>query len=117
MEVRECYERMQADYEAVFARLRSDERIRKYLGRFREDSNYGTLCRALEDKEYETAFMASHNLKGLSQNLSFTMLEHSSSALCEALRGGKTPAEEELTTLLDEVTRDYENTVAAVEAL
>lgn len=117
MEVKACYEKMQADYESVFLRLRSDERIQKYLGRFKEDSNYETLCRALEQKEYETAFMAVHNLKGLSQNLSFTMLEHAASALCEALRGGKAPAEEELTALLGEVAKEYERTVAAVEEL
>ena len=42
MTLKECYEAMGADYEAVMGRLRKEERILKYLTKFLEDPSFGT---------------------------------------------------------------------------
>lgn len=115
--VEECYLQMAGDYEGVLSRLRNPERIEKYLGKFLKDTNFEKLGKALEEKEYSEAFMAVHNLKGLSQNLSFTPLENSTAVLCEALREGKVPEEPELAAMWQRVQEDYERTVAAVKQL
>ena len=38
------------------------------------DTNYESLCKALEEKNYEQAFTHIHNLKGLAMNLGLTPL-------------------------------------------
>ena len=40
MTVKECYDAMGADYEDVFARLRKDERIQKFLLKVMNDKSY-----------------------------------------------------------------------------
>ena len=47
MTVKECYDAMGADYEDVFARLRKDERIQKFLLKVMNDKSYDLLCSSL----------------------------------------------------------------------
>lgn len=117
MEVRECYEEMQANYDGVFSRLRSDERIVKYLGWFLEDKNYETMKTALNEKNYKEAFMGAHNLKGLCRNLYFTVLEESASELCESLRNTEAINEEEVFALAEKTEEDYQKAAGAVRRL
>jgi HPt (histidine-containing phosphotransfer) domain-containing protein len=106
MTLNECYDAMGADYKEVQGRLRTDERIRKFLLKLPNDPSYETLCRSLEQKEIEEAFRAAHTLKGVSQNLSLTRLYRSADALCEALRG-KTTYDPAYEPLLAGVKEDY----------
>jgi HPt (histidine-containing phosphotransfer) domain-containing protein len=115
MTVQECYEKMNGDYEEVKERLMKDERIEKYLRKFLDATDYRELMEALEKEDFETAFRASHTLKGLSLNLGFTELKNSSEALCEALRGGKPKVD--IQSMVQAVTNDYERVTAAVRLL
>lgn len=117
MNAEECYQKIEGSYEEVLKRLRSEERIIKYLYKFLEDGNYETLKKAMEEKDYAVGFMAVHNVKGLSQNLSFTRLEQAASDLCEALRGEKHPPEEEIRVLWEQVEKAYGLTAEAVQEL
>ena len=67
----------------------------------------------MASQDYEQAFRAAHTIKGVAQNLSFTALYQSASALSEALRGGFTPEAPALAARLD---ADYAKTVAAIRA-
>lgn len=87
MTVQECYARIEGDYDEVMMRLRTDERVKKFLGMFLRDENYGRLCTAMEEQNYEQAFMEAHTLKGVSQNLALTALGREASNLTELLRG------------------------------
>lgn len=87
MTVKECYERLGADFEDVFRRLKSEERVRKFLGMLLRDESFSSLCAALDGKDYEAAFRAAHTLKGVLMNLSLTPLAEAASDLTEALRG------------------------------
>ena len=44
MTVKECYETMGADYDGVVSRLRTDERVRKFLLKVLNDKSYELLC-------------------------------------------------------------------------
>lgn len=115
MTVQECYAKMSGDYEGVKERLLKDERIEKYLRKFLDSGDYASMMEALEKKDYETAFRASHSLKGVSLNLGFTGLRNSSDKLCEALRGGEPKVD--LQDMVLAVTEDYEQVKAAIQLL
>ncbi len=114
MTLQECYAAMGGNYEDVIGRLRSERLVQKFVLKFVDDGSYGLLCRSLEEKNYEEAFRAAHTIKGVCQNLGFTRLGDSSSALTESLRSGWTP---EADRLLEQTKADYQNTVTPLQSL
>ncbi|MDE6398974.1 MAG: Hpt domain-containing protein [Clostridiales bacterium] len=116
MTVQECYEQMGGDYADVMSRLRTDERILRFLGKVADDGSFALLCSSLQAHTMEEAFRAAHTLKGICMNLSLTKLYTSANALTEALRG-RAQYGDDLPPLLDAVKADYENTVACIRAL
>ncbi|MCH5264803.1 MAG: Hpt domain-containing protein [Lachnospiraceae bacterium] len=115
MTVKECYEFLGADYDGVLGRLMKEERVTKYLGKFLQDPMLEPLEKALEEKDYETAFRCAHNIKGVCQNLGITVLADVSSDLTEKLRGGE--PSEDITPELEQVRQEYAKTVEALETL
>lgn len=115
MDLRECYISMGGDYDAVMGRLRSEERVTKFLGLFRADESFQNLTVAMDAADWPTAFRAAHSLKGVALNLALTALAQSSSELTECLRPG-TPAEDPA-PLYAAVRADYEKTIAAIAVL
>ena len=63
---------------------------------------------------YEEAFRAAHTIKGVCQNLGFTVLGDSSSRLTDALRNGWS---EEAGPLVQQVKADYAKTADALRIL
>lgn len=106
MTVKECYELMGADYDDVMSRLRTDERVAKFLARVIADPSFEALETAMAEKNTEEAFRAAHTIKGICGNLSLTKLLKSASALTEALRG-KTQFPDEAPALYEQVKADY----------
>lgn len=115
MELKACYERMGGDYEAVMARLRQEERVRRFLRLFLADENFQLLTDAMDSRDWTAAFRAAHSLKGVALNLGMDALAESSSALTECLRPG-VPAQEP-DPLYEAVRADYQRTAAAIRAL
>ena len=113
MTLQECYTALGGDYDEVLGRLRSEKMIQKFVLRFLEDKSYDLLCASMESGNYEEAFRAAHTIKGVCQNLSFTLLGRSSSALSEALRHGYTP---EADDLAEQVKAEYRQTAQAIRA-
>ncbi len=116
MTVKECYEAIESDYNDVLSRLRTDERIQRFLLKVLEDGSYELLVKSLEQRNMEEAFRAAHTLKGVCMNLSLTKLYQSSQAITEALRN-RTEYGDDLKPLLDKVTADYEFTMKHIRAL
>ncbi len=114
MTLKECYTALGGDLDDVLARLRSERMVQKFVLKFPEDGSFDLLCDSFAQGNWEDAFRASHTIKGMCQNLSFTALGQSSHDLTEALRGGKKP---EADGLLVKVKEDYRRTVEAIEAL
>lgn len=114
MDLRECYKALGGDYEGVVGRLHGEALVRRFVLRFLEDGSYALLQKSMAEQNYDEVFRAAHTIKGVCQNLGFTRLYESSSALTEALRGRawSDAAARELETL----ERDYRVTVDAIEA-
>ncbi|MCI9007918.1 MAG: Hpt domain-containing protein [Lachnospiraceae bacterium] len=114
MDLKECYAAFEGDYEGVLSRLRSEKMVRKFALKFLKDTSYDLLVRSLEEENYEEAFRAAHTIKGVCQNLGFSVLGDSSSRLTDALRGGWS---EEAGPLFEQVKADYEKTAGALRIL
>ena len=114
MTLEKCYEMMGADYKNVLGRLRSERLVQKFVLKFLDDKSFETLTSSFASGNYEEAFRASHTIKGMCQNLSFTKLMESSSELTESLRGGTVSPES--ASLLERVAADYKTTTEAIRA-
>ncbi len=78
------------DYAVVVERFCGDEELlATCIEQFTEDTGFGELENALENKDMSAAFEAAHTLKGVSTNLGLTKLYCALCALVEELRGGK----------------------------
>lgn len=115
MNLKELYSAIDGDYEGVYGRLMSSDRmVTKFVLKFLSDKSHEALVASMEGGNYEEAFRAAHTMKGVGQNLGFTRLYESASALSEELRGGSpgpdTPA------LLKQVEEEYQRTVSAIQA-
>ena len=116
MTIQECYEGFGGNYQEVISRLRTDERVAKFLQKVVADGSYKLLCDSLETGNADEAFRAAHTLKGVCMNLSITRLAESASALTEALRERRVLGAE-LAPLLQKVKEDYELTIRCITQL
>ena len=113
MTIQECYDMMGGSYEEVLGRLYSQALVEKFVGKFLADQSFQRLDATLAEGNFEEAFRAGHTLKGVADNLSFTKLKDSSSAITEALRAQN---HDQALQLLPQVRQDYERTVEAIRA-
>ncbi len=113
MNLKEFYECIEGDYESVTARLMGEKLTERFVLKFLDDPSYDLLCASLDAGNNEEAFRAAHTIKGVSQNLSFTKLYESSSALSDELRGGGEANAE----TVKRVKADYLKTADAVKRL
>ena len=116
MNIQECYAAMGGDYDDVVNRLRTDDRIAKFLVRILDDKNMELLCKSIEERNLPEAFRAAHTMKGICMNLSLTKLNTSVASITEMLRG-RTEYTSELEPLLAEVKADYELTMNSIREL
>ena len=116
MTVQQCYQAMGSDYEDVMSRLRTDERVKKFLLKVPGDSSYALLCSSLEQKDIPEAFRAAHTIKGITQNLSLTKLYASSAQLCDVLRDRQEYGED-IQPAFEAVEKDYEFTLSCIQQL
>lgn len=116
MTVKECYAAMGGKYDDVLGRLRTDERIAKFLRRVAEDKSMELLDASIAQGNAEEAFRASHTIKGICMNLSLSKLNESAVAVTELLRG-KTEIDPAVLPLVEALRKDYELTVACIQSL
>ena len=115
MTIKECYETIGGDYEAVYQRMMKKEAlVTKFTKKLLDDDSFKNLQDNLSAGNVEEAFRAAHTLKGVAQNLAFDALYKPSSELAEILRAGSTEGAREL---MDIITREYERTIAAISQL
>ena len=114
MTLRECYDTLGADYDGASKRLVNEMLMKRLALKFLNDTSFGELEKALEDKNYEEAFRAAHTLKGVAANLSFTKLQEVSSEMTEMLRDGNAPADGQY---IETVRAEYARTVEALKQL
>lgn len=116
MTLQECYTAMGGDYADVLSRLRTDERIARFLVKILDDNSFELLESALAAGNTQEAFRAAHTIKGICLNLSLSRLFRSASALTEALRG-RTEYDTDIVPLFNELKSDYALTMEAIRKL
>lgn len=114
MNLKECYDAFGGNYNDVIVRLLTEERVKKFLLMFLNDTSFAQLKSAMKENDFRTAFRAAHTLKGVCANLSITKLCNSASELTEALRAKDTEA---AVKLYPQVVEDYNITFDALEQL
>lgn len=115
MTVKECYDKMGANYDNVLSRLGgSEDLVKRFALKFLNDSSYQNLEQQLQNKDVEEAFRAAHTLKGVCLNLGFDNLFTVSSDLTEKLRAKELDGADEL---FEKVKEQYEITVEALKGL
>ena len=115
MTIKECYCQAGGTYDVVAARIGNEARIEKYLRKLLTDESYQNMLTALEQENWEQAFLCAHNLKGLCSNLALDPAAQAASVLCESLRHGA-PAQD-ITPLRQELVTAYTRTLTAVNRL
>ncbi len=114
MTVKECYEKIGADYEGVLQRFGSEVLVKKFALKFLNDASFQNLQEALKNRDAEEAFRASHTLKGICANLGLDNLYTVSSDLTEQLRGRSLDGYEEKYKKVEE---QYHLTAEAIEQI
>ena len=116
MTVKECYAAMGGNYDDVMSRLRTDERVTKFLLKIADDKTYELLETSIATGNVEEAFRAAHTIKGMCMNLSVTKLYESANKLTEALRG-QTSIPASIHELFETVKADYALTIKCIREL
>ena len=114
MNLKECYQQINGDYEGVVSRFLKEDRVQRFVLKFLNDKSYDLLISSMAEKNYQEAFRASHTIKGVCQNLGFSVLYKSSHDLTELLRNGYQDGVEEL---VEQVKQDYQDTIDAIKQL
>lgn len=118
MTIDEVYKSILADYDEVLHRLKKPERILRFIKAFPEEKTMEKLEKAIEAHDCEEAFLAVHNMKGISLNLGFSNLSKYCEALTEELRDkDELPKKEVLAPLVDALKKEYEKAVEIIKKL
>lgn len=113
MTLQELYEKIEGNYSSITERLRTEERIRKFVLLFLKDTSSQDLIQALQQGDTGEAFRAAHTLKGICMNLSFDALYQISNEMTESLRNGDIQTASEY---LSDFISCYEKHVQAISA-
>lgn len=112
MTLKSFYDTIGGDYDDVTKRLISEEFASRMVVKFLSDGSFAALASAMEKRNIEEAFRAAHTLKGVAQNLGFTNLGKSASALTEVLRARTFDGADEL---YEKVKSDYDFLIAVLK--
>lgn len=63
MNLEECYEVMDSDYDDVMRRLGSETLVRKFVLKFLDDTSFQGLKEGLENQDAELAFRSAHTIE------------------------------------------------------
>ena len=87
MTLKEFYAAVGGDYDATIRRIPKESMVLRFVKKYADDKTYAQLTEAVGKQDWETAFRASHTLKGAAQNLGFDGLYRAAFALTEEMRG------------------------------
>ena len=116
MTIEECYSTMGGDWDGIKRRLGNDALIAKLSIRFLSSPEYSEIGKAIEERNWEKAFLNAHTLKGVALNLGYNNLAKSVSALTELLRPKKVDNPRDAEMLYLSVTSDYNRVINAINA-
>ena len=86
MTIAEFYSSIGSDVGPVLSRLSNEKLVKRLLGKYPADKNYGLLEEGMAKKDYDQAFNAAHTIKGVASNLGFDELQAAASEMSEAFK-------------------------------
>ena len=86
----------------------------KFLKKFKLDTSFGELVKAMEEKDATKAFEASHTLKGITGSLALSEFNKLVSEQTEYLRGTESNFEAAV-SMMPQITEVYENTTKIID--
>ena len=113
--IQEADEKIGADYNDVVRRLTSEALVVRFAGKFLQDNSFENLRTALANNDVNGAFLASHTLKGIAQNMGFSNLFEPTNQLTEFLRPIPDSAEGS-EAMFAAVEAEYNKTAEAIRA-
>ena len=116
MTLKECYARMNGNYEDAKLRLMMDSMVERFMFKFLEDDTMANLRSAVAEGNIPDSFRAAHTLKGVAANLAFTELQAKASALTEQLRPQTAPADPELFARVEEAYKLVVDSIHAYQS-
>lgn len=116
MDLRDFYKSVGGDYDLIMTRMgKKEERVIKFLNKFKNDPSFENLKQALSEKNAEDAFRAAHTIKGVALNLELQNLQAASDQLTETLREGVIP--DNAQELLEQVGKVYQEAIDGISQL
>lgn len=109
--VETLYQIAGGDYAGVIGRLRTNERVAKFVTMFADDVSYANLVNNMADRNWDEAFRAAHTLKGVARDMGFVDLSDYASEITEALRAHNHDLAQEL---LPTVQEEYQKVADAI---
>ncbi|MCM1496177.1 MAG: Hpt domain-containing protein [Bacteroides sp.] len=110
-ELKEQLKNVGVDVDTGLKRFMNNEALyMKFLNKFLTEPTYEQLQECIQKEDYPEAFRQAHTLKGVSANLSLTLLADSVSRLVELLRNCENPTEEisvKAKEYMNEITEKY----------
>ena len=116
MTLKEFYAAVGGDYDATLNRIPKESMVLRFVKKYADDKTYAQLTEAVKAQDWETAFRASHTLKGVALKLGLGSLAHASSQMTEALRG-QDSMPESVQPLYEAVQKEHTAVCSALEQL
>ena len=114
MTIEECYSIMGGDWDGIKRRLGNDALIAKLSLKFLSAKEYSEIGDAINNRDWEKAFLNAHTLKGVALNLGYNELAKAASALTELLRPRKLDNPREAERLYLSITSEHSKVINAI---
>ena len=114
MTIEECYSIMGGDWDGIKRRLGNDALIAKLSLKFLSAKEYSEIGDAINNRDWEKAFLNAHTLKGVALNLGYNELAKAASALTELLRPRKLDNPREAERLYLSITSEHNQVINAI---
>ena len=112
MNLRECYMKLDGNYDEVVQRLQNEYIVEKFMFKFLKDKSFNFLKISIQNENYEDAHRYVHTIKGICQNLSFTRLFESSSLVTKALKENDW---NKAVDMMPQLSKDYRETIDVIK--
>lgn len=110
--VETLYQIAGGDYAGVIGRLRTNERIAKFVTMFADDASYTNLIDNMAAENWDEAFRAAHTLKGTARDMGFIDLSDRASEVTEALRASDAAQAKELLPAVEDAYKQVADAIA-----
>ena len=114
MTIEECYSIMGGDWDGIKRRLGNDALIAKLSLKFLSAKENSEIGDAINNRDWEKAFLNAHTLKGVALNLGYNELAKAASALTELLRPRKLDNPREAERLYLSITSEHNKVINAI---